>query len=177
MRRQQAAWDASANHVVFYMYVFSGAYHAGWHHISKYKTEENRRRRAELVHSRLFFFPRYWQIGLTFGDSCGLQNHCVWQVTNPVTLPFRWELSSEPLRKLESSEAPLPLLQGRRDVPIPLFLSFAGKLLLQAALAVIAVTVWSSCIVASYCWIFVEFYWWTEPYILNCRLQNTISYP
>lgn len=102
---------------------------------------------TELVHFvlKMLFSQVIWHIGLVFWEVTK------YLVTNPVTLACRWEWRTEYITKLESSEDPLPLLEGRRGVPILLPLYFTGKLLLQAALAVILSL---SCLVMlSICWI------------------------
>lgn len=138
MRRWQAAWDDSAEHLVFYMHVFNRAHLAGWYHISKHKTEKNKKdNRPHPFCPQDYFSPSFLTHWISFLGQLWLQDRCAWQVTNPVTRSSRWELRTEPITKLESSEALLPLLRGRTDVLILLPLSFTGKLLLQAALAVI----------------------------------------
>lgn len=139
MRRQQVAWDDSAKCLAFYMYVF--IFHGGTIY-TKYWTEKTRRG-AELVQPNILssrlFLPIFFEDWVNFGQ-LWLQNCHVWQVTNPARLTSKWELRTKPFRKLQSSEAPLPLLQWRRDVPILLPLSFAGKLIWHIALAVIEIT-------------------------------------
>lgn len=64
-----------------------GAYLAGWDHIFTCKIEQNRKTEdLSILSSRLLFL----KFGLAFWDSCGYRT-TVWQVTNLVTLYFRWE--------------------------------------------------------------------------------------
>lgn len=151
VRKQQAVQDDFAKQGVFYLSVFSGAYLEAWGCIYKYETKKNR---TSPFCPQDYIFPSYLTRWISFLGGTAVVTESPYLVTNSVTLSCRW---TEPLTKLESSEAPLALSEIRRGVPI-----FCPYISLENC-SYGLLWLWSCHLAALHCWIFVEFFWWTLP--------------